>query len=164
MANIVDIKGKVKYKITLDPSVWIFDDRKADLDSFFEQPTKHDDELEEYTKSISKHWDREIIEGANATQTVVPKKEFIKEALLTGTFGIPFEPFLKNSEPLEEANTIVIETINGEYPFDIKKRRDMIICFSNNGKPLNEDGPIHLYFKNGNKEEPIRNIRSFRIQ
>ena len=50
MENIVDIKGKVKYKITLDPSVWIFDDRKADLDSFFEQQTKHDNELEELYK------------------------------------------------------------------------------------------------------------------
>ena len=28
------------------------------------------DELEDYTKSISKHWDREIIEGANVTQNV----------------------------------------------------------------------------------------------
>jgi hypothetical protein len=164
MENIVDIKGKVKYKITLDPSVWIFDDRKADLDSFFEQQTKHDDELENYTKSISKHWDREIIEGANVTQNVTPKKKFIKEALLTGTFGIPFEPFLKNAEPLVEANTIVIETFNEEFPFAIEKSIDMVICFSNNGKPLKEDGPIHLYFKNGKKEEPIRNIRSFRIQ
>ena len=29
------IKGKVKFTITLDPSVWIFDERKADLDYFF---------------------------------------------------------------------------------------------------------------------------------
>ena len=164
MENIVDIKGKVKYKITLDPSVWIFDDRKADLDSFFEQQTKHDNELEDYTKSISKHWDREIIEGANVTQTSTPKKKYIKETLLTSTFGIPFEPFLKNSEPLDDANTIVIETVDQEYPFAIEKRSDMIICFSNNGKPLKEDGPIHLYFKDDKKEEPIRNIRSFRIE
>ena len=79
------------------------------------------DELEDYTKSISKHWDREIIEGANVTQNVTTKKKFIKEALLTGTFGIPFEPFLKNAEPLDEANTIVIETINEEFPFAIEK-------------------------------------------
>lgn len=164
MENIVEIKGKVKYKITLDPSVWIFDDRKADLDSFFVQQTKQLDELEDYTKSISKHWDREIIEGANMAQTVIPKKKFMKETLLTGTFGIPFEPFLKNSEPLKEANSIVIETSNQEYRFTIEKSIDMIICFSNNGKPLTEDGPIHLYFKDSNKSEPIRNIRSFRIE
>ena len=46
-----------------------------------------------------------------------PKKKFIKEALLTGTFGIPFEPFLKNAEPLDEANTIVIETIRRRISF-----------------------------------------------
>ena len=87
---LVDIKGKVKYTITLDPSVWIFDDRKADLDSFFEQQTKHEDELEDYTKSISKHWDREIIEGANVPPNVTTKKKFIKEALLNRNFRNPF--------------------------------------------------------------------------
>mgnify|MGYP001051368502 CR=1 FL=1 len=33
--SIVTITGNVKYPITLDPSVWIFDDRKFDLDQFF---------------------------------------------------------------------------------------------------------------------------------
>ena len=37
MEKIVHIKGKVKFPITLDPSVWIFDDRKFDLDTYFDQ-------------------------------------------------------------------------------------------------------------------------------
>ena len=53
----------------------------------------------------------------------------MKEALLTGTFGIPFEPFLQNAEPLDEAKTIVIETYQQEYPFPIEKRKDMIHLF-----------------------------------
>jgi hypothetical protein len=165
MENIVEIKGHVKYKITLDPSVWIFDDRKADLDSFFEKLAEKDNELDEYTKSISKHWDREIIEGASVPQKGNTNKKFIKETLLTGTFGIPFEPFLQNSEPFHDAKTIVIETVDHEYPFAIERANDMILCFSNQGKPLKEDGPIHLYFQDGsNKDRPIRNINSFRIE
>ena len=43
---------------------------------------------------------------------VKTEKKYVKEILLTGTFGIPFEPFLKNAEPLEEAKTVVIESID----------------------------------------------------
>ena len=32
---IIPIKGAVKFTITLDPTVWIFDDRKIDLDDIF---------------------------------------------------------------------------------------------------------------------------------
>lgn len=32
--SIIQIKGNVQYKITIDPSVWIFDDRKFLMDSF----------------------------------------------------------------------------------------------------------------------------------
>ena len=64
MENIISVIGKVKFSITLDPSVWIFDERKLELTTFFDEKKNIVNELEEYTKSISKHWDREIIEGA----------------------------------------------------------------------------------------------------
>ena len=35
MENIILLSGKVKYSITLDPTVWIFDDRKVDLSTYF---------------------------------------------------------------------------------------------------------------------------------
>ena len=38
-------------------------------------------ELEEYTKSISKHWDREIIEGANVPLNVKPKKKIYERSI-----------------------------------------------------------------------------------
>ena len=64
MERIVPIKGNVKYGITLDPSVWILDDRKRLLDDFFNGEKKEENSLEEYTKRVSAHWDREITEGA----------------------------------------------------------------------------------------------------
>ena len=36
-------------------------------------------ELEEYTKSISKHWDREIMEGAIVPPTCKKQKKICKE-------------------------------------------------------------------------------------
>ena len=60
MENIILLTGKVKYKLTLDPGVWIFDDRRIDLTAYsFEKPDKTDT-LEAYTKAVSAHWDREI--------------------------------------------------------------------------------------------------------
>ena len=164
MEKIVSVNGKVKFSITLDPSVWIFDDRKLDLTTFFDKKKEEINELEEYTKSISEHWDREIIEGATIPPIEKSEKKYVKELLLTGTFGILFEPFLKNAEPLAEATTVVIESINNQYLLPIEEAKELILCFSYMGKPLTEDGPIHIYFSDGsNRYNPIKNVRNFRI-
>ncbi len=166
MENIIQIYGNVKFTITLDPSVWIFDDRKAELHTFFDEGTTDNNQLEEYTKSISKHWDREIIEGAAIpVQEKTNSRKFLKETLLTGTFGISFHPFLQNSEPNNEAKEIVIETREQNYSFPLAKGNELVLCFSDNGKPLREDGPVHLYFKDGsNKDLPIKNVTGFKIE
>ncbi|WP_338469950.1 peptidyl-prolyl cis-trans isomerase [Niallia sp. XMNu-256] len=166
MENIIAIKGKVKFPITIDPSVWIFDDRKAELHTFFEETTTEQNQLEEYTKSISKHWDREITEGATIPQQgKTVKKKGVKESLLTGTFGIPFLPFLQNSEPYDDAKFIKVHSSDQDYLIPIDKAKDLVFCFSTNGKPLKEDGPIYIYFKDGsNRNKPIKNVQSFDIQ
>ena len=53
MADIVQVKGKVRYKITLDPSVWIFDDRIIDLDTYFTEPKRTEQEVDEEKKRRS---------------------------------------------------------------------------------------------------------------
>ena len=44
METIITIKGNVKHTITLDPTVWIFDDRRVDLDIFFTKEHVEKDE------------------------------------------------------------------------------------------------------------------------
>jgi hypothetical protein len=163
--SIVPIKGKVKFVITLDSGVWIFDDRKIDLTTFFEEGSVLKDELEEYTKAVSKHWSREIQEGATYPPTLKTEKKYEKERILTGTFAMPFSPFLKNAEPLQGASHIIIETDNGEYRFGIDQADELLLGFSRNGKPLKEDGPIHILFKDGsNKDAPIKQVKAFRLE
>ena len=165
MEKIISVIGKVHFSITLDPSVWIFDERKLELTSFFDEKQNQINELEEYTKAISKHWDREIIEGAAVPSVEKTEKKYIKETLLTGTFGIRFEPFLQNAEPYEEARTVVIECIENKYSIPIEEAKELILCFSKLGKPLKDDGPIHVYFGDGsNRHNPIKNVRNFRIE
>lgn len=165
MENIILIKGNVEFQITLDPGFWIFDDRRIDLDTYFLGESISVNPLEEYTKSVSKHWDQELKEGAVLPLSQKPEKKYEKEKLLTGTFAIPLEPFINNAEPKEDANTLVIETTNEEYRFPLNDLSQYILGFSYKGRPLKEDGPVHFYLRDGsNKENPIRNIRAFRIE
>ena len=165
MESIIPIKGKVKYKITLDPGVWIFDDRKVDLITYFQQEQAIDSSLEDYTKSISKHWDREITEGAVYPPTLKTEGKFQKEKILNGTFGIPFKPFLRNAEPEENARSVVIECGTDEVKLPLEEAYGLILGFSKDGKPLNEDGLLHAYYKDGsNRENPIKNISGFSVE
>ncbi|MEH7493981.1 peptidyl-prolyl cis-trans isomerase [Neobacillus niacini] len=165
MEKIIALTGKVKYSITLDPSVWIFDDRKVDLTTYFSTSSDHTDELEEYTKSISKHWDREIIEGAVYPPTLKTEKKYEKEKVLTGSFGIPFQPFLENAEPEDNATTLIIKTLVSEHELSLDFAKELILGFSEVGKPLSENGPVHVYFGDGsNQKHPIKNVRGFFIK
>lgn len=166
MNTIIPFKGKVKYPVTMDAGVWIFDDRRIDLNTYFDQEDQQTEETEEdYTKKVSKYWEREIREGAVSPPTIKTEKKFEKEKLLTGTFGIKLTPFLKNAEPEKDATTLVIETAEGEEAVPLEKAYDLILCFSKNGKPLREDGPVHIYFGDGsNKQNPIKHVRALRVE
>lgn len=114
---IVFINGKVKYPITLDPGVWIFDDRKIEIDTYFNAERVQVNELEEYTIAASKHWQKEIQEGATMPPTLKTERKFEKQRLMEGTFGIPFEPFLKNAEPETGVTEVIVTTDEKELTF-----------------------------------------------
>lgn len=165
MENIILLTGNVAYTITLDPGVWIFDDRRIDLTTYFQEVHKEVNELEEYTKEASKHWDREIAEGAIFPPTLKSEKKYEKEKLLTGTFGMSFKPFLTNAKPGKDAAVLVIETEDGEVELPIETAYSLIFKFSDNGKPIREDGPIHILYEDGsNLDNPIKNVKKFIVK
>ncbi|MBD3106864.1 peptidyl-prolyl cis-trans isomerase [Bacillus sp. AGMB 02131] len=163
MESIVQIKGNVGYSITLDPSVWLFDDRKQKLEDFFGAAIQEEDQLEAYTKAASEHWDREVTEGATPPSEKKEKKKTIKEQLTTETFGILFRDFLKNSAPTETAETVIVVSEEGNHAFPIEQAYQFVLCFSNQGKALTEDGPIHVYYNN-NDTDKITKVREFIIE
>ena len=165
MEFIIHITGKVKYQITLDPSVWIFDDRKVDLDTYFQAEHEKVDELENYTKSISKHWDREIMEGAIFPPTLKTERKYEKQRMMEGSFGIPFESFLLNAEPEEGTKSLIIEHNEGETELPLDEAYKLILGFSKNGKQLKNDGPVHVYYGDGsNQQNPLKGIKQFIIK
>ena len=159
------VEGSVEYKITLDPSVWIFDDRKVDLTTYFVTEKVQKDELEEYTKAVSKHWDREIQEGAIYPPTLKTEATYKKEQLLKGTFGIPLRYFLDNATPKNEATTVIIQTDSIDLEISLEQAYQAILGFSKDGKPLKTDGPVHFYFGDGsNRNNPVTHVTKFLIK
>lgn len=165
--SIVFINGKVKYPITIDPGVWIFDDRKIEIDTYFSAERVQVNELEDYTKKASRHWQKEIQEGATLPPTIKTERKFEKQRLLEGSFGIPFEPFLKNAEPAEDATEVIVIANGQELTFPLEVALNFFIGFSKEGQPLkvSEGGPMEIYFGDGtNIEKPITHVTSFTVR
>lgn len=131
MSQVVPIKGEVNFTIILDPSVWIFDKRKIDLEQY-------------------------LLNGEIKT---------VDEREVSGTYGIPFFPFIMNAEPTKNARQVICHQPNGaltKIPLDVAQKA--IICFAKDGRPLREEGPIHLYFSGEQRTEPpIQQIISFEV-
>lgn len=166
MENIIPIKGAVNFNITLDPSVWIFDDRRIDLKTYFTQSQEEEDEDLKYLLATGKHWSREIMEGAVFPPTLKTERKFDRQGMKTGTFGMQIKHFLNNAEIKEGATRVVFECKNGEeHSFTIEEANTFIFKFSQDGKPLTEDGPVHLIFGDGsNVENPIKNVIGIRVE
>lgn len=164
MNNTIPVKGLVKYSITLDPGVWIFDDRKVDLTTYFDEERIEVDELEEYTRAVATHFSKEIQEGATYPPTIKTERKFEKQKILNGTFGILLKPFIENAEPEESAEMLTVKTKNGNHTFTIEEAKTLIAAFSKDGQPLKENGPVHILFQDGsNRNNPITDVESFLI-
>ena len=160
MDDIILLKGKVKFSLTLDPGVWIFDDRKIDLLTYFSGGTISKETEEDEIKKVSQYWDREIQEGAVSPPTLKTEIKFEKEKVIRGSFGMPLEPFLKNAEPLHDAKTLTIVTDENEIDIPLEQAYKAILGFSKDGKPLKENGPVHFYYGDGsNRHSPITHVR-----
>ncbi|MFC3419806.1 hypothetical protein ACFOLA_09990 [Salinicoccus hispanicus] len=148
---IIQIMGNVRFQITLDPSTWIFDDRKEELDKILENDA--DDERIDF--SDSKEWNRQIIEGTTKPPTLKSEKKFKKQQLLEGTFAICLKPFLEYTEPTSGEDAMITfthhEAQTTTLPYD--ERHMFYAHFSQDGKQLYEDGLIDVLVINDGKVE-----------
>jgi hypothetical protein len=166
MENIIPIKGAVKYNITLDPTVWIFDDRRLDLKTHFLEGTEVEDEDLKYLLNTGKHWSREIMEGATFPPTLKTERKFDRQGMKTGTFGMEINHFLKHAQIEENADKVVFELKDGqEHAFTIAEAKTLIFKYSQDGKPVTDGGPVHLLFGDGSiVDNPIKNIAAIRVE
>jgi hypothetical protein len=154
---IVPIIGNVKYQITMDPTVWIFDDRKIILEDAFSPKEKQEkDAIEE----AAKQWELAIAKPpVDKTLT-----RHAREDILKYSYVMPIHDFLNHAEIHEDAKDATLITTDGDISIAITELYNSYLLFALNGKPLKEDGPVHLIFKDGkNKDNPIKGIKKIKI-
>ncbi|KAF1681010.1 MULTISPECIES: peptidyl-prolyl cis-trans isomerase [Bacillus] len=159
--SVIQVKGNVTFPITIDPSVWIFDDRKFPFD-------RKGDSQDTYLQSAGDESDldpeRIIREGRISPPTLKTEKQYEKQKLMNGSFAMKLGNVLKNAEPLSSAAQCVFVTSSGNTFVPLKTALNSIVHFSEAGKPLQEGGPIHIYFEDSvDHKQPITDIKEIEI-
>ncbi|AOM83306.1 hypothetical protein [Salisediminibacterium beveridgei] len=154
--HIVRITGNVAHPVTMDPGVWIFDERRVHLDTVFSAPEEA--KVISDAEKMAKAWNRQR-SGTNpqSNQNIV---HLDKRDLTEHSLGIHLAPFLQNASPLDDASIVTVRTSQNErVELDMDTAFSAILAFSHEGKALKEDGPVHLYFADGsNRDAPIRYV------
>lgn len=154
---IVPIIGNVRYQITMDPTVWIFDDRKIILEEAFLVQEKNEKDLLE---EAAKKWER-AIEKPPVNKTLTRHE---REDILQYSYVMPIHDFLNHAEINDDAKDATLITSEGEVSISIDQLYNSYLLFALNGKPLKEDGPVHLLYKDGtNKDNPIKGIKKIQF-
>ncbi|SEQ62366.1 hypothetical protein SAMN05216232_2898 [Virgibacillus subterraneus] len=160
---IVPIIGNVTYSITLDPTVWIFDDRKILLEEAFterENVQVEDNELE----NASKRWSRAVYQQKINPPVNKSISRFEREKILENSYVMPINEFVDHAEVNENATDVTIVTSKGDEHISLEALQSCYLLFAVDGKPLKEEGPVHLFYKDGsNKDNPITGIEKIVI-
>lgn len=139
---MIQIKGNVKFPITLDSTTWIFDDRKVSIEDLengvFEgtKPIKFEDNRE---------WNRAILEGQTNPPTLNSEIKYKKRSVLDGSFAINMTPFFKNAEPIKDAKAIKLFNDNDSIEIPIELLPYLFFQFAKDGKRLYNDNAVDSF-------------------
>ncbi|TCT26917.1 hypothetical protein EDD68_101274 [Melghiribacillus thermohalophilus] len=158
---IIQLTGKVNYHITLDPGVWIFDDRKIEWEQAFGHPLSNDNPNgEEEANRLQQRWSREVYQQKINPPINKSISKFERNEILKGTYVMPIKPFIENAEIQDGAETVILSTSSGEHEISVNQLTEGYFLFARNGKPIKEDGPVYFYFGDGsNKDTPIKGVK-----
>ncbi|OYD08962.1 hypothetical protein [Paludifilum halophilum] len=94
MNDVIVIQGKVKYRITLDPTLWIFDDRRFDMSERFSGVDGQGMEFAPFLEHAEPEPEAEevIIHREDGRQTVLTMEEAEKAVLQFSRKGKPIQP------------------------------------------------------------------------
>lgn len=160
---IVQLMGNVKFPITLDPTVWIFDDRKILLEEAF-STEKHTETADSETIKTADRLNRELYQQKVRPPVNKSITKYEREKILKNSYVMPIHDFLDHAEILEEAQDVTLVTKSGEKTISLTALHNCYLLFSVDGKPLITDGPVHLLFKDGsNQDAPITGIEKIII-
>lgn len=139
---MIQIKGEVKFPITLDSTTWIFDDRKVKLEDL-------ESGVFDGTKPIifddNREWNRAILEGQTNPPTLNSEIKYRKRAVLENSFVINMSPFFKNAEPYDHAKAIRLFNDNDSIEVPIDLLPYLFFQFARDGKRLYEDNFVDSF-------------------
>lgn len=159
---IIQLGGKVNFPITLDASVWIFDDRKVLFEEAFIQKkeAKQDDSL----KRAAERFNQEIYQQKLNPPINKSINKFEREKILKNSYLMPIKSFVESAEFKDDAKSVVLTRHKGEIEISLDQLLNSYFLFADKGKPLAEEGPVHLYFTDGsNKDQPIKGITKITV-
>ncbi len=159
---IIQIQGDIKFQITLDPSTWIFDDRKITLDEALTAPKEEED----ITFGDNTEWNRQIIEGTSKPPTLKSEKKYKNQQLLEETFIINLKPFLEYTEPERGEEAMITYTHDeGTAILPFNEREKHYAQFSENGKRIYDDNMIDLVIiGENNLEMRLKHVTAISIK
>ncbi|MET3682004.1 hypothetical protein ABID56_000083 [Alkalibacillus flavidus] len=152
---IVQVQGNVGFSITLDPTVWIFDDRKVLLSDAFETESDdaQDDEKPDDALTVQQY-QQKINPPINDSVDRYNRKK-----VLENSYVMPLQHFIHNSEPSADATEAILHTSDGEARISISDLINCYLLFSVDGKPLKETGPVHVILPDGsNQDDPYTGV------
>jgi len=161
---IVPIKGNVTYPITLDPTVWIFDDRKILLEEAFTNKASESNTESDYDKTAQR-WSQEVYQQKIKPPVNRSINRFEREKILKNSYVMPIKDFINNAEITSEAREAVLVTDKGNVNISLEHLRNCLLLFAIDGKPLKDNGPVQLFYQDGtNQEDPITGIKEIVIE
>lgn len=139
---MIQIKGAVKFPITLDSTTWIFDDRKVQIEDL-------ENGVFDGTKPIAfddnREWNRAILEGQTNPPTLNSEIKYKKRAVLENSFIINMTPFFKNAELQDTASVIRLFNHEASIEVPIDLLPYLFFQFAKDGKRLYDDNAVDSF-------------------
>ena len=157
---IIQIKGKVKFPITLDPSTWIFDDRKVTVEQLEQGQVSGEEPID---FKDNREWNRDILEGGTKPPTLNSEKKFKKQQLLEGTFVMNIETFIVNAQPSDDASIIRLTSESATEDIQVSDLKHLFFQFSKDGKRLYDDGMVDAFLYNGGYTQRINHVTGIEL-
>ena len=161
---IVPLIGNVNYPITLDPSVWIFDDRKILLEEAFTAQEEVINDESDTLKKTAESFDRELSRDIIKPPVNKSLTRYEREKILVNSYVMPIKDFLSHAEVNSDAKDVTLVSNETEIVISLAQLQKCYLLFALKDKPLKNDGPVHLYFQDGsNQDNPIKGIKKIII-
>ncbi len=102
------------------------------------------------------------MEGAIYPPTLKTEKKYEKRKVFTGTFGIPFKPFLKNAEPTEACYMLwSLKRSNEEFEIPLDMQMILYLDFLQTENHSKMDLSMFILEMVQIRQNPIKNVKEF---